>query len=547
MRLFLPALRYRRPALWLGAALVLGLIHLWLTIGPEIVAASNPFWRFPPDDMAIHVLGAEAFQRDPHWHFPLAITSRLVSGGHPVSILFMDSSPWITILVKVFGADRISVIGLVAALSVVLQPVAFIVLLLSLGARRPESLLIGTALGSLLPAWYMRLGMHVALSSHWLIVLALALAVTAIRRGLSWWVIAGLAVLGALSFGIHLYLFVMVAAIAVAALLADVVRSGKGAAPKAGAGIALFLLCSALAALALVHGASGGAGGFGFYSMNFVSPFFPQKSGVAQFMLGRPGEIIDATGGQYEGYNYLGIGALVCVAIAGWLFLRNRPPRGEWRAALPLVVLLSALAVFSLSNLIFAGFVRILYLPIPNFMSGLLDPLRSSGRMFWPAAYMALAWSILILDGLPRRALAGSTLAAALILQVVDTSVVRQALKETYQPKPPVDLDMQSLRHVADLRFVPAYSCTKGDGGAMRQIALAAERNGAVVEDGPIGRFDPAVCERAAIEHEVARADRQRQDLLIVNSLPPDIVERVKRTSRCVPIGEYLLCGSTHG
>jgi hypothetical protein len=177
-------------------------------------------------------------------------------------------------------------------------------------------------------------------------------------------------------------------------------------------------------------------------------------------------------------------------------------------------------------------------------MTWLVEALRSSGRMFWPVAYMALAWAIMILDQIPRRKLFGGVLAAALLLQVVDTSVLRQTLVDTYQPKPPLNLDMRWLRHVAALRFVPAYFCTQVDQPMVRQIALTVERNGGLVEDGPIGRFDPAVCERSAIEHELAYPNRQRRDLLIVKGLPSDIVEKVKRSSRCTAIGEDLLCQS---
>jgi hypothetical protein len=535
------------PIVWLGAALALGLLHLWLTIGPQIIAASDPFWRYPPRDFAIHVLGAEALLRDPQWHFPLAVTSRLVSGGQQVSILFTDSAPWVAIIVKALGADQISVIGLVAALSVVLQPVAFMLLLLALGVRRAESLLVGAILGSLLPAWYMRLGMHVALSSHWLIVLALALSVTAIRKGVSWRIIGGLAVLGALSFGIHLYLFVMIAAIALAALLADVARSGRTAAPRALAGLTLFLMCSALTAWMLVHGPTGGAGGFGSFSMNLLSPFFPQQSGLAQLILGRPGDIIDATTGQYEGFNYLGAGALICIAVAALAFYRSKPPRDDRRAAFPLIIVLLALAVFSLSNIVFLGYRPILYLPAPDFLGGVLGALRSSGRMFWPAAYMLIAWSIMMLDRFPNRKLAGSTLVLALALQIVDTSVMRQTLQNTYRPKAPLALNMQPLAGLASLRFVPAYSCTEVDRPAMRQLALAVERNGAVVEDGPIGRFDPAICERSAIERELADSAPGHWDLLIVKALPAEVVESAKHTSRCTTVGEDLLCERLDG
>src|SRR5438105_1182763 len=142
-------MKLRACHLWVAAALVFGFFHLFLTIGPGIVLTSNPYWRFPQGDIAINVLGAESFLRDTIWHFPLAVTSGLASAGQPVSIVFTDSAPWIAIVIKSVHASGISIMGVTAALAVVLQPVAFVLLLLALGVRRPETLAVGTLLGSL--------------------------------------------------------------------------------------------------------------------------------------------------------------------------------------------------------------------------------------------------------------------------------------------------------------------------------------------------------------------------------------------------------------
>jgi hypothetical protein len=508
------------------------------------VLASNPFWRFPPGDIAISVLGAESFMRDPSWHFPLAVTSGLVSSGQLVSVVFTDSAPWITIVLKALHADQISIMGVVAALAVIVQPVAFMVLLLSLGIKRPENLLIGAILGSLLPAWYLRLGMHVALASHWLIVLTLAVAVSAIRKGVSWWTIAMLAGLASLSFGIHLYLFVMVAAIAAAALLADVARDGIKAAPKAAAGFVAVFVCSALSAWMLLYGPSGGVHGFGNFSMNLVSPVFPQRSGIAELMSGHSGRIIDATSGQYEGYNYFGAGIVVCLLIAGFYFVRNRPAARECRAALPLLLALTGLSIFALSNRIYFGHVLLISAPLPDFIATAFNAFRSSGRMFWPVAYMALGWAIMIFDRLPRRRLAVGILSAALLLQVVDTSTLRHMLKDTYRHESPPPIDLAPLHSAAALRFVPAYSCTTTDHEADRHIALAVERKGGVVEDGPVSRFDPSTCTQSWVNRELANPRVGQSDLLTLNSLPPSVVQEAKHSRRCLPVGQNLLCGA---
>ena len=548
----------RVPAAWrrillVAAAALLGLVHLWLTVGPGVLLPSDPLWQLPQGDGSQAVLGAEAFLRDPAWHFPLGVTSKLLSGGAPVSIVYTDSAPWIAVLVKAagLGAADISVTGLVAVLSVVMQPIAFALLLFALGVRRAETVLIGAALGAMLPAWYMRAVWHVALSSHWVVVLALAVAARAIRRGVSARVVAALAALGAFSIGIHAYLFVMVAAVAAGALLADVARLGTRAMPRAAAGIGLFLACSALSAWVLGYGETGGGNGFGIFSMNLLSPLVPQWSGLALALTGNAGRFLDATGGQYEGFNYLGAGILFVLAIALASLLVRRPtPWPAWRAAIPLAVALLALTLLALSNKVFIGNTPVLEIKLSHRLDEWFEQVRSSGRMFWPAAYAALAWSLLMLDRIPRRRMAGVALGAALLLQVVDTGVVRRALAEEYAPRPkPAVLDTALWRDGPfaghDLRVLPSLPCASvPDQELIRQVALAVERSGGTVEGGPIARFDPAICGRERFDAAFAAGeDGDRLDMLLRRSLHPAALALAARSGRCAAFEQGFVCG----
>jgi hypothetical protein len=541
----------RRWLLWVGVAVLVGLVHLAFTVGVGVLWPSDPKWSLPLNDTSMSVLGAEAFLRDSTWNFPLASTELLLSGGSPVSIVYTDSAPWIAIIARAvgLGVNDVSVIGLVTVLSVVMQPIAIALLLLAIGVRRAESMLAGIVLGSLLPAWYQRLVWHVALSSQWLVVLALALAVLAIRRGLSWWIIAAMAALGAFSIGVHAYLFVMVAAVAAGALLSDVARLGKPAALRAVAGFGIFLAASALAAWVLGYGGGGGVGGFGRYSMNLLSPIVPQNSGLTQLLLGTPRYPVDATGGQYEGFNYLGGGILLCVGAAAIILWRRRTDWPNWRPALPFVAILVALTLFALSHKVYVRHTLVLSIPLPERVLSLLNEVRSSGRMFWPVAYTLLASAVLVLDRLPRRAVSATVLTAALLLQVIDTSVLRQDLRATYRlwlyPKPAFDASaFQSGGALAgrSLRVLPNYLCTVYDHETARQAALMVERGGGVVEGGPVARFDQSLCGRDDLERALAERTPERLDLLMTRSMPAEMVERVRRVASCTAVEGALLC-----
>ena len=538
---------------WVGAALVAGLVHLVATVGAGIALASDPLWRLPVEDMSMFVLGGEAFLREPAWHFPLASTWRLFSGGAPVSIVYTDSAPWVAIALKALGlkVSAVSVIGVVAALSVVLQPVAVALLLLAMGVRRAESLLFGILLGSLLPAWYQRLVWHVALSSHWLVVLALALAALAIRRGVSWRVILGFAALGAFTIGVHAYLFVMVAAVAAGALLSDVARVGKAAAPRAVVGLALFLALSGLSAWALGYRGGGGVGGFGRFSMNALSPVVPQMSGLTQLLIGTPRWFLDATGKQYEGFNYLGAGILLCIGAATIVLWRGRRSWSVSRAVLPLAGALAALTLFALSHRVYVRHTLVLSVPLPEGVLTRLNELRSSGRMFWPVAYALLAGAVLVLDRWQRRTVSATVLTAALLLQVVDTSVLRGRLRAAYRPDPSLraTFDARAFQPAGalagrNLRVLPSFLCLVHDHETARQAALAVERGGGVVEGGPVARIDPALCRRGEIERALLETPApDRLDLLFTRSVPPDLLDRVRQSATCRAEEGAYLCG----
>jgi hypothetical protein len=405
-------------------------------------------------------------------------------------------------------------------------------------------------LGSLLPAWYHRVPLHVALSSHWVVVLALALAALAIRGGVSWRIVVGFAVLGAFSIGMHSYLFVMVAAVAAGALLGDVARIGKAAAPRAAVGLALFLAASGLSAWALGYRSGGGVGGFGRFSMNALSPVVPQMSGLAQLVLGTPRWILDATGRQYEGFNYLGGGILLCVGAAAIILWRGRRTWSMPRSVLPLLAAFVGLTLFALSNKVYVRHTLVLSVPLPERVMTLLNEVRSSGRMFWPVAYALLASAVLVLDRLPRRAVSATILTAALLLQVVDTSVLRGRLRTAYRPDPAVrpTFDATAFQPGGalmgrNLRVVPSFLCLASDHETARQAALAVERSGGVVEGAPVARIDPVLCQRPEIERALAEPPTpHRLDLVFTRSVPRDLLERVQRTATCSAVQGAYLC-----
>jgi len=74
--------------------------------GFDIPLASAPFWRMPKNDMMAMTAAYEAYVRQP-WSFPITMVSGLLP--KPFSIVFSDSIPWLSILLKASGLGPISI------------------------------------------------------------------------------------------------------------------------------------------------------------------------------------------------------------------------------------------------------------------------------------------------------------------------------------------------------------------------------------------------------------------------------------------------------
>jgi hypothetical protein len=174
---------------------------------------------------------------------------------------------------------------------------------------------------------------------------------------------------------------------------------------------------------------------FGWTSMNLLSPVVPQWSGLFQWsgllpdprsLVGatagpyREVAVIDATGGQYEGFNYLGAGVLLLVGVGLWLDRRHLALRAKkYWGLLAALFVLTALAT---THRVYVGSLGItLFDRVPL----VLEDIRSSGRLFWPVGYTVMAASIAVVAVRSRRSIGVGLLLGALVLQVGDTAWLR--------------------------------------------------------------------------------------------------------------------------
>ncbi|RBL70072.1 hypothetical protein C3E98_017050 [Pseudomonas sp. MWU13-2625] len=391
--------------------LMFGALMFFVVIGPQALDPQNIAW-LEQGDPATHYLGWEFFRHSP-WTFPVGLNPfyGLELGS---SIIFSDSNPLLALLFKPFSAwlpETFQYFGMWLLACFVLQA-WFAWKLLGLITAQPLIRLLGTALLVFSPPMFLRMGGHLSLAGHFLILAALYLALlpNLHRRRLAWGTLLAVTAL------VHAYLLAMVALIWVADLLGKTFSQQLTRRQSLIEGVTLFALvsvcCWQAGYFAIADGAA--SGGFGLYRMNLLSPVDP--AGWSLILPDLP-----KASGDYEGFNYLGLGVLLLAPLSLIAWLRNRQAvSNELRARPWLLLALFGLFLFALSNQIGVGAWTAHY-PLPKKIIGLANIFRASGRMFWPVFYaLSLALIFLVVRGYrPRVAIA--LLALAVTVQVVDT------------------------------------------------------------------------------------------------------------------------------
>lgn len=394
-----------------AVALACGVVLLFTLMPLDAITGTGGLWRSPAGDMAQGLTGHLALQQDA-WRFPPLFAENLF-WPHGVSVALTDSNPLFSLLAKLLSPRPVNLLGAWLACCWVLQPVAAVYALRALSRSLAGAVTVAVLAG-LFPALLFRIG-HVNLCGHFLILLALGLSLRllqgATRRR---WVAAGAVLTVAIL--CHPYLFMASAATLAAAPVQTTIRRR----PEWWHAWLPYLVACVVPVIVFVVLAGtlgGGDKGFVTYSMNLLSPFWPQRSGL--FGPGLP--VIDATGGQYEGFCYLGAGSLL-------LILASLPQLGGLRRWPGLVAVLAGLTLIALSSRVYAGHVKLIDLGAKPW-EDIFAVFRASGRAFWPVGYALIIGAVAAACQMPAP-LRLPLLAIAIVLQVIDTTPLRLAAED---------------------------------------------------------------------------------------------------------------------
>ncbi len=278
------------------------LIGAWVGLScldPHFIMGTGGKWIRPDNDYIAYLVAWNYFLVD-HWRFPLF---SLPAMGYPEggNVLFNDALPLAAaatkILYQLTGA-RLNPFGWWIFLTYVLQGAMATRVVWAVGVRSIWACAAAAVLTVTSGYFVARMG-HTALSSHFLLLWALAVYFESVRKGrariLESSVLLGVALL------VNSYLFVMVFVFVAMTMCALALRSQLtwrqlGGAALGAALVAALGLVSGYGVL-LVNPSTMKGAGFGLYSWNPVSLALP-PDGVFGYLTGVPR---DATGGQYRG------------------------------------------------------------------------------------------------------------------------------------------------------------------------------------------------------------------------------------------------------
>ena len=439
-------------------SIVFGILNTYLLVGWSVINPLNLDWL--TSDSATHYLGWAFLRQESVWSFPPTWAENL---GYPlgISVSYLDSIPLVAVLLKPFSQllpEEFQYLGLYLIFSSILQ-IYFGLKLCRIVCKGDLFFnILGASILLISPIFTARFTGHTALTSHWLILASLYYYFLN-SKTVTQKIIPSLIIL-ILAGGVHPYLALMCLLITFATCLS--LKLYKQVTFKGAIGLAIVAIVTLAVSFILfgflLIGDTGEyhSGVYGFYSMNLLAPLDPQNLGL--FIKDLP----HATEGQYEGYNYLGLGVILLL-----FFVIARYPQEifklKTRKIIPLLVLFLISLALAVSSKITIGSIVIINIGLPDQIVKLLSIFRSSGRLFWPGFYLLTIAAIVMVfkNFSPRHR--KILLFLALIVQLFDLNFFRSLIRTQYQAKfssPLKSEQWQALeKEHKHLVVIPAWQC----------------------------------------------------------------------------------------
>ena len=449
-------------------------------------------WMIDGDWMA-HLFGW-LFTRNGPWGVPLAQAPDLIAPTG-TSAALTDAIPLLSVIGKVlspFFGERMQLFGLWMVASFPANGIAG-VLVCRAWLKDTASLTLAGCLFVLSPIVTTRYG-HPALMSFWLLTGLVGACLWPVsspessrRTG------AVTLAIGFLACSIHPYLAAMGSALVGASTLRLALLRQVKARESVAWLVAGPVVCASsaylfgyLAAARTTPMGNFTAEGFGQFSADLLSLFNP---GVWSRVMGANPVAFR----QYQGFAYHGRGVLVLLVLRLGLLVKYRPAARDLWLALPLLIAVAVMTIYSWSNIVtLAG------KPIANWTSFYerLAPwpsvFRGSGRFMWPLAALLTLTAVLTAARLRTPWVRQFVLGGAVLLQLADLDPAHSGLQKAFPPFEPFkdpawQLMKEGYKHVVVNPVQLQWICPF-DGKYIAALSWEVYRQHLSINSGHVGR-----------------------------------------------------------
>lgn len=397
---FLHRLRISSPLQIFLFHVVLGLFFgafwYWMLYGYFHLYFTHVNWIYKAGgDVLQHQLGWEWFRQEP-WQFPLG---KITAYGYPfgTSVTFMDSIPLLAIPFKLIShwfKPNHQYFGTWELSSVIVQMLAGLLILHEF-TRSYKVKILGASLLVLSPPMIFRAFYHSSLTAHWILLLAIWFILLEYRHKLwrgAWICLFTAAVL------INIYYIPLLMPLWLIGMYFRFIREKKSLRlilnillDGVAIFLAVFLVGYSIGLFSLSY-QSLSVDGYGDFSWNlngFINPYDYSSN----FIRGRDTGVDT----QYEGFSYLGLGNLLIIPAAVYLFLEKNYLRRSLPFLLPFGASAIVYTLYSLSNRAFLDALPLWDIQLPDSVLMFLNLFRASGRFIWPVFYFLVLFGIIVI------------------------------------------------------------------------------------------------------------------------------------------------------
>ena len=370
----------------------------WLTTGDLISYQDG--WNF--------------FNKD-EWRFPLgSLPNYGVNAGN--SIVYADIIPLFAIIFKIFRwltADNFQYFSLWIFLSIFLL-LFFSYLIIFKSTSNFLYSVIGSIFFSVSPLFFQRLGIHIALASHWIILLSFYIETLKEKKN----IYRNINIL--LSITIHFSLTIIIFIFHYLFKLKELFVIKKINYFLLDSLVLGFFSISIMYALGyfMIPMEDGLGGGYGYFSFNLNSFFNPVNLNGESWSLFLP--ILKYYGGQYEGLTYLGLSGILFFFIFMISLFNNKNIFIYEKKMIILVTLV--FSILAISNNVYLSDKLIFNIEINKYIYGILGIIRTSGRLIWPIYYLIFLTGIIFIYKRFSKNVSIIILSFLLIFQIIDLS-----------------------------------------------------------------------------------------------------------------------------